>query len=48
LRLFERYLLFALYFVSPIVLTVYTLVFRPFSTGIIKKKKEYFYNVKLN
>ena len=48
LKMFERYLLFALFFVSPIVLTAYTLFFRPFLGGSIKKKKEYFRNVNIN
>ncbi len=48
LTIFRIYLYFALFIVSPIILTIYTLVFRPLTLGKIKRKKEYFRNVKLN
>ncbi len=48
LMIFRNYLYFALFIVSPIILTVYTLVFRPLTFGRIKRKKEYFRSVKLN
>jgi len=48
LIIFRRYLFFALFFVSPIVLTIYNIVFRPLTFGRIKRKKEYFRSVKLN
>ena len=48
LSIFKRYLFFALFFVSPIVLTIYNIIFRPLTFGRIKRKKEYFHSVKLN
>jgi len=48
LKIFRSYLYFALFIVSPIVLTIYTLLFRPFTIAGIKRKKEYFRSVKLN
>ena len=48
LMIFRNYLYFALFIVSPIVLTIYTILIRPISLGKIKRKKEYFCSVKLN
>ena len=47
LVVFRNYLYVALFIVAPIILTVYTLVFRPLTYGSIKRKKEYFRSVKL-
>ena len=48
LMIFRNYLYFALFIVSPVVLTIYTILFRPLTLGQIKRKKEYFCSVKLN
>ena len=48
LMVFRNYLYVALFIVAPIILTVYTLVFRPLTYGNIKRKKEYFRSVQLN
>jgi len=40
LTIFRNYLYFALFVVSPIVLTIYTLVFRPLSYKTIQRKKD--------
>lgn len=48
LKIFKRYLFFALFFVSPIILTIYNIVIRPLTFIKIKRKKEYFRSVKLN
>ena len=48
LKIFKRYLFFALFFVSPIVLTIFNLILRPLTFVRIKRKKEYFRSVKLN
>jgi hypothetical protein len=45
LKIYRSYLYFALFFVSPIVLTIYTIFFRPLSLQSIKKKKEYFCSI---
>lgn len=39
---YKYYLLVALFIISPIVLTIYTLLIRPFTGKSIKKKKEHF------
>lgn len=46
LKIFKRYLFFALFFVSPIVLTIFNLILRPLTFVRIKRKKEYFRSVK--
>ncbi len=46
-QFFRFYLLTALFVVSPILLTVYNVVFRPFTRASLKKKKEYFYSTEL-
>lgn len=43
LVVFRCYLNFALFAISPIVLTIYTLLVRPFTGASIKKKKEHYY-----
>jgi hypothetical protein len=45
--LFKYYLLIALFIVSPILLTVYHVLIAPFTKGIIRRKKEYFYGLEL-
>jgi len=47
LKIYRTYLYFALFVVSPIVLTIYTVIFRPLSTRSIQKKKAYFCALKL-
>jgi hypothetical protein len=42
LVVFKYYLLFALFIVAPIVLTINTIFFRPFLSGRIKKQKQYY------
>jgi hypothetical protein len=42
LNIFKYYLLFALFIVAPIVLTFYNLLFRPFMSKSIAKKKLYY------
>jgi len=44
LSIFKNYLYVALFVVSPIVLTIYTLLIRPLSQKQIKKNKRYFLN----
>lgn len=44
--LFKYYLIVALFLVAPIVLSLYTILIRPFTAARIKKKKHYFYGVK--
>lgn len=39
---FKYYLIFALFIVSPIVLTIFNLLLRPFTLTSIKKKKDYY------
>lgn len=46
LSVYRYYLYFALFVVSPIILSIYTLLFRPLSHLKIQKKKEYFYTIK--
>jgi hypothetical protein len=46
LRIFKNYLYVALFIISPIILTIYTLLIRPLSQNQIKKNKTYFLNVK--
>jgi hypothetical protein len=46
-KFFKVYLLVALFGVSPILLTVYNILVRPFTGVSIKKKKEYFYSTEL-
>jgi flavodoxin len=41
-NVYKYYLLVALFIVSPIILTIYTLLIRPFTGKQIKKQKEYF------
>lgn len=48
LKIFKKYLFIALFFVAPIVLTVYNIVIRPLIFNKIKRKKEYFRSVKLD
>ena len=47
LKIYRAYLYFAVFVVSPIVLTIYTVIFRPLSTRSIQKKKAYFCALKL-
>jgi hypothetical protein len=42
LVLFKYYLLIALFIVAPLILAVYTLLFRPFLSRSINKKKQYY------
>jgi hypothetical protein len=42
LVVFKYYLLFALFIVAPVVLTVNTLLFRPFFTKKAARKKNYY------
>lgn len=42
LVLFKYYLLIALFIVAPIILTVYTILFRPFLSRSINRKKQYY------
>jgi len=42
LKIYKYYLVVALFFVSPIVLTIYTLLFRPFTGKSIKRNKNHF------
>jgi hypothetical protein len=46
LVVFKYYLLIALFIVAPIVLTIYTLIFRPFLGRSIQKRKRYFAGLK--
>ena len=46
-KFFKVYLLVALFGVSPILLTVYNILIRPFTSESLKKKKEYFYSTEL-
>lgn len=46
-KFFKLYLLIALFGVSPILLTVYNILVRPFTGASLKKKKEYFYSTEL-
>ncbi len=50
LIVFKYYLIFALFVVSPIVLTIYSLLIRPFTQKKIKKNKEnlLYYKIKRN
>jgi hypothetical protein len=48
LKIFKNYLFIALFFVAPIVLTVYNIAIRPLTFNMIKRKKEYFRSIKLN
>lgn len=41
-NMYKYYLLIALFIISPIVLTIYTILIRPFRRKSIQKKKEYF------
>ena len=41
-NMYKYYLLVALFIVSPIVLTIYTVLIRPFTGKSIQKKKEHF------
>lgn len=42
LVVFKYYLIFALFIVSPIVLLIYSILVRPFTQKLIKKKKQYY------
>lgn len=42
LVVFKWYLLIALFVVAPIVLTIFSLLFKPFLSGSIKRKKQYY------
>lgn len=44
---FKYYLVIALFIVSPIVLTIYTIFVRPFTLSQIKRKKAYYSNTEL-
>lgn len=44
---FKYYLIFALFVVSPILLILYNILVRPFTTASIKRKKAYFCGVEL-
>ena len=46
LVVFKYYLLFALFIIAPIVLTVYTILFRPFFGKSIREKKLYYSGLK--
>ncbi len=46
LVVYKYYLLFALFIIAPIVLTVNAILFRPFSGKSIREKKKYFQGVK--
>jgi hypothetical protein len=46
-QFFRYYLLVALFVVSPILLTVYNLLIKPFSRATLKKEKAYFYHTEL-
>jgi len=46
-KFFKVYLLIALFGISPILLTVYNLLVRPFTRKSLNKKKEYFYGIEL-
>lgn len=46
LTIYRCYLYFALFVVSPIVLTIYTILFRPFTPKSIRRKKDYFCSIK--
>jgi hypothetical protein len=46
-KFFKNYLLIALFGVSPILLTFYNILIRPFTGRSIKQKKEYFYSTEL-
>ena len=47
IKLFKYYLFFALFFISPILLTLYTIFIVPFNLTNIDKKKKYFCSVNL-
>ena len=46
LVVFKYYLIFALFILAPILLTIYTLLFRPFLGASIARRKAYFAGVK--
>ena len=48
LTIYRCYLYFALFVISPIVLTIYTLLFRPFLSKSIRRKKDYFCSIKIS
>ena len=45
---FRLYLNFALYFVSPIIYLIYSILIRPFCQGKIRKRKEHYYYLGIN
>lgn len=45
---FRIYLYLALFLISPVVLTIYTLLIRPLTQKQIKRKKDYFLNISHN
>ena len=47
LKVFRVYLVVALYMVAPILLTVYSIFFRPFTQRSINRKKAYFCSIQL-
>ena len=47
LKVFRAYLVVALYMVAPILLTVYSIFFRPFTQRSINRKKAYFCSIQL-
>lgn len=47
LRIYKYYLLIALFIVAPIVLTINIIIFKPFLGSSIRKKKEYYLDLKL-
>jgi hypothetical protein len=48
LVVFKYYLIFALFILAPILLTIYTIFFRPFLGASIARRKAYFAGVKQN
>lgn len=47
INFFKYYLIFALFIVSPVLLLIYNIIFRPITTASIKRKKAYFCGVEL-
>jgi hypothetical protein len=45
LKIFNYYLLFALFIVAPIVLLAYNILIRPFTGGFIRKQKDFYSGV---
>jgi hypothetical protein len=47
LKVFRAYLVVALYMLAPVLLTVYSIFFRPFTQRSINRKKAYFCSIQL-